>query len=219
MKENDNLTVDSEGLIPAIVQDSVNGDVLMLAYMNRESLGKTVAAGETFFWSRSRRSLWHKGETSGNVQKVESITADCDGDALLVKVRQIGNACHTGKRSCFFTEVHRTAESQPSFGRVLEDLAAVIHQRNLDRPPGSYTTELLSAGTDRILRKIGEEAGETIIAAKNHSAGEIAWEVSDLLYHLLVLLEAEGVPLDAVSKELSRRAGARLPDPPTAEPR
>ena len=184
----------------------------MVAYMNRESLQRTIETGETHFWSRGRRSLWHKGESSGNIQKVESITADCDGDALLVKVRQTGNACHTGAYSCFFSPVHQRGESRQSLGLTLEALARVIHQRNLERPESSYTTKLLAGGTDRILKKIGEEAGETIVAAKNHAAGEIAWEVSDLLYHLLVLLEAEGVPLDIIARELTRRANARPGD-------
>ena len=200
------LTFNADGLIPAVVQDSATGDVLMLAYMNRESLGKTVSSGETHFWSRSRQSLWHKGETSGNIQKVDAIVADCDEDALLVKVRQVGSACHTGQYSCFFNSIHGAGELTAPFGRTIENLARVIHQRNRERPDGSYTAKLLQGGTDRILKKIGEEAGETIVAAKNHAAKEIAWEVSDLLYHLLVLLEAEGVSLQDIANELGRRA-------------
>jgi phosphoribosyl-AMP cyclohydrolase / phosphoribosyl-ATP pyrophosphohydrolase len=198
------IRYNSAGLIPAVVQDATSGEVLMLAYMNPESIQKTLDTGETHFWSRSRRELWHKGETSGNVQKVKSIAVDCDGDTLLVKVEQVGNACHTGAHSCFF--IHMFGEDiRRSPGEVLDRLAGVIHQRNLDRPEGSYTTKLLNAGLDRILKKVGEEAGEVIIAAKNQSKPEIMWEVADLLYHVLVMLELQGVTLHEVGGELEGR--------------
>ncbi len=213
----DTLRYDDDGLIPAVVQDSATGDVLMVAYMNRESLAKTLESGETHFWSRRRQELWHKGATSGNIQVVEEIATDCDADALLVKVRQTGNACHTGAYSCFFTPLKAAAESAPGFGKTVERLARVIRQRNVERPQGSYTVKLLTGGTDRILKKVGEEAGETIVAAKNHSSREIAWEVSDLLYHLLVLLESEGVSLEEIARELARRESGKAPESPSLE--
>jgi phosphoribosyl-AMP cyclohydrolase / phosphoribosyl-ATP pyrophosphohydrolase len=200
------LKFDEQGLIPAVVQDAESGHVLMVAFMNRQSLEKTVTSGETWFWSRSRQALWHKGETSGNVQKVKKIDADCDGDALLVRVEQVGNACHTGERSCFFRRVTGGEEPAGSLAEVLLSLSRRIAERKRDMPEGSYTTKLFREGTDRILKKVGEEAGEIIIAAKNHHPGEIAWEVADLLYHLLVMMEQEGVPLVKVTEELERRA-------------
>lgn len=198
------LTFDTAGLIPAIIQDADSGEVLMLAYMNRESLEKTAEKGETYFWSRSRQALWHKGGTSGHIQKVKSVAADCDGDALLVKVEQVGNACHTGERSCFFQDM-TPGGKPPVLGEVLGSLSRVIHDRNEKRPSGSYTTRLLEGGIDKILKKVGEESGEVIIAAKNHSRAEIRWEVADLLYHLLVMLEHEGVTMAEVGVELEGR--------------
>ena len=205
----DQIRFDTQELVPAIVQDYRSGEVLTLAYMNRESLRLTLEKGETYFWSRRRQEIWHKGETSGNVQKVRAIRYDCDADALLVKVDQTGVACHTGEYSCFFSRVDGTQDEGDSLGEVLGRLSRVIHQRNIERPPGSYTVKLLDGGIDRILKKVGEEAGEVVIAAKNHRAGEIAWEVADLLYHLLVMLEVEGVSLSMVSGELEKRAGGR----------
>jgi len=203
------LRFNDDGLIPAVVQDGRSGEVLMIAYMNRESLKKTLKKGETYFWSRSRQEMWHKGETSGNTQRVTEIRYDCDADALLVRVEQKGVACHTGEYSCF----HRTlpggddtsAPGHASFGETLGVLARRIHQRNLDRPEGSYTAKLLKGGIDRILKKIGEESGEVIIAAKNHAPREITWEVADLMYHLLVMMEHEGIPLGDVGAVLQER--------------
>ena len=196
---------DSDGLVPAVVQDAGSGQVLMVAYMNKESLGKTIETGQTHFWSRSRKELWRKGETSGHTQAVKCIAVDCDSDTLLVGVEQTGVACHTGNRSCFFRELEGFPEQAAGFWQVMGGLARVIHDRKEKMPEGSYTTALFSGGIDRILKKVGEEAGEVIIAAKNHSKGEIAWEVSDLLYHLLVLLEQEGVGLGEVAMELKKR--------------
>ena len=196
---------DRDGLVPAVVQDATSGEVLMVAYMNKESLQRTLETGQTHFWSRSRNELWRKGETSGHTQAVRSISLDCDGDTLLVRAEQKGEACHTGNRSCFFREVKQAADPTPGFAEVIGGLSRVIHDRKEKMPEGSYTTKLFSQGADRILKKVGEEAGEVIIAAKNHSKGEIAWEVSDLLYHLLVLLEQEGVRLEEVAKELHGR--------------
>jgi phosphoribosyl-ATP pyrophosphohydrolase/phosphoribosyl-AMP cyclohydrolase len=200
------LRYDERGLIPAVIQDGDTGGVLMLAYMNRESLARTLQTGQTHFWSRSRNELWHKGGTSGNIQEVRSVKYDCDADALLVTVKQHGKACHTGEHSCFFNRVGGTAEPSASLGEVLGSLAGVIRRRKDELPEGSYTAQLLKGGTDRILKKVGEESGEVIIAAKNHSKNEITWETADLLYHLLVLLEQEGVTLGEVAAELDRRS-------------
>jgi phosphoribosyl-ATP pyrophosphohydrolase/phosphoribosyl-AMP cyclohydrolase len=205
----DQIQYDAQGLVPAIVQDDLSGEVLTLAYMNRESLRLTLEKGETFFWSRRRQEIWHKGETSGNVQKVKSIWHDCDSDALLVRVEQTGGACHTGEYSCFFNHGMGSDMQSSGLGETIGKLARVIRKRNQERPAGSYTVKLLEGGTDRILKKVGEEAGEVIIAAKNHRKEEISWEVADLLYHTLVLLEAEGVPPSEIAAELEKRAGKK----------
>jgi len=205
----DKIRYDEHGLVPAIVQDAVSGEVLMLAYMNEESLTKTLGTGHTHFWSRSRQELWHKGETSGHFQKVKRISLDCDGDALLVQVEQEGAACHTGNRSCFYTEAHKVPEATRPISDTLGSLMRVIHSRHTDMPEGSYTTTLFRDGLDRILKKVGEEAGEVIIAAKNQSVQELAWESADLLYHLLVLLEQQGMSMQDVCGELEKRVGGR----------
>lgn len=205
----DQIRFDAQGLVPAIVQDHQSGEVLTLAYMNRESLRLTLERSETFFWSRRRQELWHKGATSGNDQKVKGIWYDCDADALLVKVEQTGNACHTGKYSCFFSPFEKGAEPATGFGETIGRLARVIHQRNVERPANSYTVRLLEGGIDKILKKVGEEAGEVVIAAKNHNPEEISWEVADLLYHMMVMLEAEGVSLSEVASELEKRSGQK----------
>ena len=205
----DQIRFDAQGLVPAIVQDHQSGEVLMLAYMNKESLRLTLERSETYFWSRSRQELWHKGETSGNAQKVKGIWYDCDADALLVKVEQTGNACHTGEYSCFFSSLGEESKGVAGFGETIGRLARVIHQRNVERPANSYTVRLLEGGIDKILKKVGEEAGEVVIAAKNHSPEEISWEVADLLYHTMVMLEAEGVSLSEVAEELEKRSGQK----------
>ncbi|WP_281890773.1 bifunctional phosphoribosyl-AMP cyclohydrolase/phosphoribosyl-ATP diphosphatase HisIE [Paenibacillus sp. YYML68] len=210
---------DAHGLVPAIVQDAVSKEVLMLAYMNEESLGKTLESGQTWFWSRSRSELWHKGATSGHIQKVRSLKYDCDGDTLLVQVEQAGPACHTGQYSCFYNEpalgvwqdkaegqqaTAGAASGQDRF-EILNKLEATIAQRDAERPEGAYTTYLFEKGVDKILKKVGEEAGEVIIAAKNRSREELRYEASDLLFHLLVLLREQQVPLDDIMQELDRR--------------
>jgi phosphoribosyl-AMP cyclohydrolase / phosphoribosyl-ATP pyrophosphohydrolase len=207
----DKVRFDERGLVPAVVQDALSGEVLMLAYMNEESLGKTIATGETHFWSRSRKELWHKGATSGHTQKVVGMSVDCDGDTILVRVLQTGASCHTGAYSCFFEKIHPTGDgdSGRALGEVLGAVARVIHQRNVDRPEGSYTTKLIAGGLDRILKKVGEESGEVIIAAKNHAPVEITWEVADLLYHLLVMMEVEGVSLADIAAKLAERQGGK----------
>jgi phosphoribosyl-ATP pyrophosphohydrolase/phosphoribosyl-AMP cyclohydrolase len=202
----ESLRFDERGLIPAVIQDAETGAVLMLAYMNRESLSLTLETGQTHFWSRSRNRIWHKGETSGNTQDVKSVKYDCDADALLVGVHQHGSACHTGEYSCFFNPIRELPAAGPNLGGVLGKLVGVIHQRKTELPEGSYTAKLFKGGVDRILKKVGEETGEVIIAAKNHSKEEITWEVADLLYHTLFLLEQEGVALGDIAAELERRS-------------
>lgn len=193
---------DEHGLVPAIVQDAHTREVLTLAYMNAESLARTLETGQTWFWSRSRNELWHKGATSGNTQNVVALTTDCDKDAIVILVEPAGPACHTGARSCF--DLDRTGT-----GGLLHELYALIESRERERPEGSYTTYLFDKGLDKILKKVGEESAETIIAAKNEDKKQLVAETADLLYHLLVLLVARGVNLDDVRDELAQR---RKPD-------
>ncbi|HWE64941.1 MAG TPA: bifunctional phosphoribosyl-AMP cyclohydrolase/phosphoribosyl-ATP diphosphatase HisIE [Chloroflexota bacterium] len=207
----DEIRFDDRGLVPAVVQDAGDGTVLMVGYMNAEALARTRDTGDVWFWSRSRGALWHKGETSGNYLRLVEIRVDCDGDALLVRATPAGPTCHTGERSCFFGHIPpEVAHPQPAIDdrTALERLWAVIEDRKAHPEPGSYTSHLLSAGVDRIGRKIGEEAAETIIAAKNHAPSELTAEVADLFYHTLVLLAAEDVSLHDVYAELIRRHGA-----------
>jgi phosphoribosyl-ATP pyrophosphohydrolase/phosphoribosyl-AMP cyclohydrolase len=204
------------GLVPAIVQDAVSKEVLMLAYMNRESLAKSLDTRETWFWSRSRGELWHKGATSGHTQRIVSMHYDCDGDTLLVRVEQNGAACHTGSYSCFFNEVEGLSDAVAEEGggkpgatgdrfAMLNQLEAIIAQRYAERPEGAYTTYLFEKGVDKILKKVGEESAEVIIAAKNKDNDELRCETSDLIFHLMVLLRERGLPLDDVMAELGRR--------------
>ncbi len=207
---------DEKGLVPAVVQEE-NGQVLMLAYMNRESLLKTIETGYTWFFSRSRQKLWQKGETSGNTQKVQEISYDCDGDTLLVRVHQTGVACHTGSYSCFSgrrlgsnpKEVAVIPEApQVSLAKVLNDLYRVIQDRRLNPVEGSYTNYLFDKGQDKILKKVGEEAAETIIASKNMDRKEVVYEMSDLWYHCLVLLAFHNIsPEELFSELMNRRSG------------
>ena len=189
---------DERGLVPAIVQDARTREVLTLAYMNRESLALTLETKQTWFWARSRQRLWHKGESSGNTQDVVAISSDCDNDAIVVLVNPAGPACHKGTRSCFGLE-------STDVSNVLDELYALIQNRERERPEGSYTTYLFDKGLDKILKKVGEESAETIIAAKNDEQKPFVSEVSDLIYHLLVLLVAKGVSLDEVREELAQR--------------
>ncbi|MDI3534721.1 MAG: phosphoribosyl-AMP cyclohydrolase / phosphoribosyl-ATP pyrophosphohydrolase [Thermosediminibacterales bacterium] len=202
------LKFGENGLIPAIIQEINTGQVLMLAYMNKESLEKTIETGETWFWSRSRKTLWHKGETSGHTQKVKQILYDCDGDTLLVLVEQNGPACHTGNETCFFTELiskDKKIEENVLGLKVLKQLQTVIEKRYNERPEGSYVAYLFNKGLDKILKKVGEEASEVIIASKNKNRSEIIYEVADLLFHLLVMLKEHGIPFEDVLAELSNR--------------
>jgi phosphoribosyl-ATP pyrophosphohydrolase/phosphoribosyl-AMP cyclohydrolase len=205
------IKFDERGLVPVVVQDFNTRQVLTLAYMNAESLRRTVETKETWFFSRSRASLWHKGETSGHRQRVMDILVDCDSDALTILVEPKGPACHTGKQTCFHNELKEAdlsegiADRVSNPGAVLNELYALIETRKRDRPAGSYTTYLFDQGLDKILKKVGEESSETIIAAKNKDASLLAGEVSDLLYHLLVLMVERGVTLEQVREELTRR--------------
>lgn len=197
----DNLKFDDKGLIPAIVTDYESGEVLTLAYMNKESLEITIKEGRTCFFSRSRQELWRKGETSGNVQHVMSITADCDMDALIVKVKKEGPACHTGSESCFFNTIVK-AEQEPFSLNALYDL---VKGRKIDPQEGSYTTYLFEKGKEKILKKVGEECTEVLIGAMKDSKEETVYEVADLTYHLLVLMAEMGITVDDVKSELAKR--------------
>jgi phosphoribosyl-ATP pyrophosphohydrolase/phosphoribosyl-AMP cyclohydrolase len=206
------LKFDERGLIPTIVQDARTREVLMLAYMNAESVEKTLATKETWFWSRSRAALWHKGETSGNTQRVVEMRVDCDADTLVALVEPAGAACHTGARTCFYREFESASTSREvDLGTLLTQLYSLIETRHTERPENSYTSYLFNEGLDKILKKIGEESAETIIAAKNEDAHALAAEVSDLIYHLMVLLVDKGIELNNVRDELTRRGlGKRL---------
>lgn len=231
-----------DGLIPAIVQDAASGEVLMMAYMNREALDLTLETGETWFYSRSRRELWHKGETSGHVQRVRGVSFDCDRDTLLVSVEQKGAACHEGYHSCFYRQFDEDGgvkyidtpvfnpeavygsiseessippvnnpEGEPPSGEavntidIISELYEIIKDRQRQRPEGSYTAYLFNQGIDKMCKKVGEEAAEVIIAAKNRNRDELIYESADFLYHLLVLLAEAGIDPEEVLQELSRR--------------
>ena len=207
------IQFDSRGLVPAVVQEGRSGKVLMVAYMNAESLQKTVESGETWFYSRSRQELWHKGETSGHFQKVRDIFVDCDADTLLVVVDQIGAACHTGSKSCFFRRLGGWDGTYTGSLDVLSDLRDEIKEKKIHPTEKSYTAYLLQTGMDKICKKIGEESAEVIIAAKNADAKdaedlrlEVCKESADLLYHLSVLWESAGVSVNDVMAVLEERS-------------
>lgn len=214
----EDVKFDERGIVPAIVQDVQTKEVLTLAYMNAESLARTLKERETWFWSRSRETLWHKGETSGNTQRVLDVRVDCDKDALVILVEPAGPACHTGAQSCFHNELEEARASSSDIvdnnggdkahdlDAILDTLYKIIENRKKKMPEGSYTTYLFDKGLDKILKKVGEESAETIIAAKNEDAAALASETSDLLYHLLVLLVERNVKLDVVRDELARRS-------------
>jgi len=198
------LTFDDRGLIPAIVQDHQTGEVLMMAFMNEESLQRTIDSGRTWFWSRSRQEYWNKGATSGHFQFVKALRYDCDLDTLLVLVEQRGAACHTGERTCF----HRSldgSELKPAAFEALTSLYSLIRERQRLMPPGSYTASLFEKGTDTILKKVGEESSELIVAAKGGERDEIVYEAADLFYHVGVLLAASEISLSEVYEELQNR--------------
>jgi phosphoribosyl-AMP cyclohydrolase / phosphoribosyl-ATP pyrophosphohydrolase len=214
VSENNRLSAvrfGADGLVPVVTQESRSGDVLMVAFANRDALDRTLTTGLAHYYSRSRGTLWQKGETSGHVQRITEVWLDCDGDAVLYRVEQTGAACHTGAPTCFSAllsgEAGRRggAGEDPSRLHVLARLATVIAQRATERPKGSYTAELLADGMGKVSQKVGEEAVEVVVAANSEDDERLASEAADLLYHLLVLLQARGVPLDAVWRELERR--------------
>lgn len=194
---------DEKGLVPAIIQDAITNKVLMMAYMNEESLNKTKETGQTWFFSRSRNELWNKGETSGNTQEVVDISTDCDGDTILITVIPAGPACHTGEVSCFYNEI-KTFKEVPNRQVLFEEYDMIVDRKNNPKE-GSYTNYLFTEGVDKICKKIGEESTETVIAAKNDSKEELIYEASDLLYHLNVLLVNQGVSLDDLMIEIEKR--------------
>ncbi len=208
---------DAGGLAPVVIADATSGAVLTLAYANQEALERTLATGSTWLWSRSRGELWNKGATSGNTQRVVAVLLDCDADALLYRVVPAGPACHTGAASCFGQPLplangaaapddEASPEAGAAFARAVTELARVIADRKANPVEGSYTAKLFAGGVDRIGKKIGEEATEVVIAAKNADQNELVWETADLLYHTLVLLAQREVSLDEIGAELSRRA-------------
>jgi phosphoribosyl-ATP pyrophosphohydrolase/phosphoribosyl-AMP cyclohydrolase len=211
----DQLSFDADGLLPVVAQDAVSGDVLMLAYADREALDRTMHTGVAHYWSRSRGEIWEKGATSGNRQEVLGVRVDCDADAVLYLVRPAGPACHTLERSCF----HRAPGEDglrpaPLAGSILSRVEEVVRRRDEERPAGSYTTYLFEQGLDKALKKVGEEATETILAAKNGDADELRAEVADLIFHLLVVMRMEGLSLRAVREEMDGRFGGPTRVPP-----
>ncbi len=198
----DELKFDENGLIPAVVVDSITKKVLTVAYMNRESLAISMERGLTCFWSRSRQELWLKGETSGNYQHIVSITADCDNDALVVVVEKDGPACHTGSDSCF---THPVYQSEELHEFTLQGLADLLQGRMDERPEGSYTTYLFDKGRDKILKKVGEESTEVIVAAKGDDRRETIYEIADLAYHVMVLMTEMGISVEDIHRELASR--------------
>ncbi|WP_297276141.1 bifunctional phosphoribosyl-AMP cyclohydrolase/phosphoribosyl-ATP diphosphatase HisIE [uncultured Brachyspira sp.] len=207
----DNLKFDSNGLIPAIVVDYYTKEVLTLAYMNKESLKISIEEGKTCFYSRSRQQLWRKGETSGNYQHIQCIKSDCDNDALVVEVIKDGPACHTGAESCFMNEVY-SKDDYKDFSKddykdfSIDKLYELIRGRKINQTEGSYTTYLFNSGIDKILKKVGEECTEVIIGAKNDSNKETIYELSDLLYHSLVLMVEKGISINDIKNELASRS-------------
>lgn len=200
---------DADGLVPGIVQDARTGEVRMLGYLSAESLRLTVETGLVHFYSRSRQKLWQKGETSGNVLRLVEARVDCDGDTLLLRVIPVGPTCHTGEENCFYAPPIATGEAAPVGADVIPRLADVISRRQVELPEGSYTTYLFQQGIDKIGKKIGEEAAEVIIAAKNGDPVPLANEAGDLIYHLLVMLRACDVPLDDVLAVLDQRRSGK----------
>ena len=201
----EDMKCDGAGLIPVIAQDDATGQVLMLAYMNKEAFEITVREGIMTYYSRSRKCLWKKGDTSGHYQYVRSLTADCDNDTILARVIQIGAACHTGEYSCFFNDIVKCGESSANPYTVLEDVMKVILDRKDNPKEGSYTNYLFDKGIDKILKKVGEEACEIVIAAKNPEPEESKYEIADFLYHVMVLMALKGLSWEDVMEELANR--------------
>ncbi|MFO0767276.1 MAG: bifunctional phosphoribosyl-AMP cyclohydrolase/phosphoribosyl-ATP diphosphatase HisIE [Nitrospiraceae bacterium] len=212
MNERPVLTYDAQGLIPAVVQDWLDGTVLMVGFMNQEALGKTIETKTVHFWSRSRKKLWQKGETSGHVLRVKDLFVDCDRDTILVKAEPVGPTCHTGERACFFSQLDgrgHVAEPvvQEAWGGILEAVLRTIRHRRAHPQQDSYTTKLFEGGHDKILKKVAEEAGEVLLASKGGKRDEIIYEVADLFFHTLMVLGYHGVDLQEIYKELGRRFG------------
>ncbi|MCI8912341.1 MAG: bifunctional phosphoribosyl-AMP cyclohydrolase/phosphoribosyl-ATP diphosphatase HisIE [Clostridia bacterium] len=205
---------DDKGLVCAIAQDVYTGEVLMQAYMNKEAIDKTISTGIAHYYSRSRQCLWKKGETSGHIQKVKKILCDCDSDCLLLLIEQVGAACHTGNRSCFFTQL-KEFEFVPDYKVVFEDVET-IRTRHSNPVEGSYTNYLFDKGVEKICKKVGEEATETVIAAVAGKKNELVGELSDLLYHCLVLAQASGITIQDVFQEVMARKG-KAPNPKYGE--
>lgn len=211
----ESIDFNDEGLVPAIAQDYETGEVRMLAYMNKLSFRKTVETGYAHYWSRSREELWKKGETSGHLQEVQEIKTDCDQDAVLLMIQQVGVACHTGERNCFFNYLSgdewskESALPDNSIGAVLGEIQRIVRRRDENRPDDSYTVELLEEGTktarNKLLEKLGEEFTESVLAAKDEDGEELLEELSDFLYHLLVLLRSEDLSLDKLASTLAKR--------------
>lgn len=206
------LVFDGQGLIPAVIQDWFDGTVLMVGYMNQDALMKTLATKSVHFWSRSRRKLWEKGETSGHLLRVKDLFVDCDGDTILVKAEPVGPTCHTGERACFFSRMSDEGradvnKTQDAGGGILERLYQTILARKAAPQPDSYVSKLLQGNVDRILKKVAEEAGEVIIAAKNQKRDEIIYETADLFFHTLLVLGYHDVTLSEVYRELGARFG------------
>jgi phosphoribosyl-ATP pyrophosphohydrolase/phosphoribosyl-AMP cyclohydrolase len=206
------LTFNEQGLLPAVIQDWLDGTVLMLGYMNREALSRTIATKSVHFWSRSRQKLWEKGETSGHKLLVKDVFVDCDRDTILIKAQPTGPTCHTGERACFFSKLDEgppgsTRKSTEAHGAILESVLRIIAARKASPQPGSYTTKLFEAGHDKILKKVAEEAGEVLLAAKGGKREEIVYEVADLLFHTLMVLGYHDLSLQEVYQELGTRYG------------
>jgi phosphoribosyl-ATP pyrophosphohydrolase/phosphoribosyl-AMP cyclohydrolase len=200
-----------EGLLPAVIQDWLDATVLMLGYMNQEAIGKTLATKSVHFWSRSRKRLWEKGESSGNKLLVKELFVDCDRDTILVKAQPIGPTCHTGERACFFSKLDHhgvtNEKSSEAFGGIFEGILRTIRDRQVHPQPGSYTTKLFEGGHDKILKKVAEEAGEVLIAAKGGKKDEIVYEVADLFFHALMVLGYHDIALQDIYQELGKRFG------------
>lgn len=208
----DQLKFDGHGLLPAVIQDWLDGTVLMLGYMNQEALAKTVATGRVHFWSRSRNTLWEKGETSGHTLHVKELFVDCDRDTILVKAQPAGPTCHTGERACFFSRLDEQGEvvrsnPQDAHGGILDSVLRTIDERRSNPRTGSYTSKLFEGGHDKILKKVAEEAGEVLLASKGGKKEEIVYEVADLFFHTLTVLGYHGVSLQEVLHELGKRFG------------
>lgn len=201
----DQLKKNSDGMVPVVVQDYTNDEVLMVAYMDEDAYHETLMTGRMTYYSRSRKELWVKGLTSGHFQYVKSLTADCDMDTILAKVAQIGSACHTGSHSCFFNKIVETEYEEKNPAKILESVTAVIKDRKVNPKEGSYTNYLFDKGIDKILKKLGEEATEIVIAAKNPNANEVKYEISDFLYHMMVLMVEKNVSWEDITEELARR--------------